>query len=179
MRGKRERNDRMGWREVFRGWLDIYYLPLLKGDLPQENSIYVCIFLNRSSSFQLSFSLKNTPQITFVCGCSIMISVASQRCFCYVAVFFEGSRQVVGGRQRRAHPESPGAVKGRMRWLLLPPHTLPPSIFKIQQHKWKKPLLLPSCLSYVLLFLTFFPNCIQNLSGPALLLQYLNTSPGP
>lgn len=47
MRGKRERNDRMGWREVFRGWLDIYYLPLLKGDLPQEKSVYIYMYISK------------------------------------------------------------------------------------------------------------------------------------
>ena len=125
------------------------------------NSIYVCIFLNTSSSFQLSLSLKHTSQITFVCGCSIMISVASQRCFCYVVVFFFvclfvfGQQTGCGGRQRKAQPcksrQWKVSVKGRTRWILPPPQTLLPSVLEIQQHKWKKPLPLPSCLSYVLL----------------------------
>lgn len=157
MRGKRERNERMGWRGVLRGWLDIYYLPLLKGDLPQENSIYMCIFLNTSSSFQLSLALKHTSQITFVCGCSIMISVASQRCFCDVVVFFwgGGSRQVVGGGKGEHDPESPGAVKrsqSREGWGgRCPHHTGSHHHSSKIQHKWRKPLPLPSCLSYVLL----------------------------
>lgn len=57
----------------------------------RKEYVYICIFLNTSSSFQLSLSLKHTSQVTFVCGCSVMISVASQRCFCYVAVFLGGA----------------------------------------------------------------------------------------
>lgn len=124
--------------------------------------IYICIFLNTSSSFQLSLSLKHTSQITFVCGCSIMISVASQRCFCSVAVFFEGSRQVVGvGKGEHAlkvQVQSKVSVKGRRRWLWPPPHTLPPSLFEIQPHKCKKPLPLPSCLSYCFSLSYFLPE---------------------
>lgn len=156
MRGRRERNDRMGWRGVLRGWLDIYYLPLLKGDLPQENSIYVCIFLYTSSSFQLSLALKHTSQITFVCGCSIMISVASQGCFCYVVVFFclfvwfWAADRLWGEAEEsttlKVQVQWKVSVKGRMRRILPPPDRLPPSLLEIQQHKWKKPLPLPSFL---------------------------------
>lgn len=161
----------------------IYTTYLCSKEISHKKTVYICIFLNTSSSFQLSLSLKHTSQITFVCGCSIVISVASPRCFCCVAVFFEGSRQVVGGESQHTL-KSPGAVKGLGQGedevaMAPTPHTLPPSIFEIQPPKCRKPLPLPSCLSYVLLLLTFFPNCIQNLSGPAPLLQYLNTSPGP
>ena len=81
----------------------------------------MCIFLNTSSSFQLSLSLKHTSQITFVCGCSVMISVASQRCFCYVVVFFLfvclflGSRRVVGGGKGEHNPVSPGSERSQSR----------------------------------------------------------------
>lgn len=191
MRGKGERNDRMGWRGVSRGWLDIYYLPLLKGGLPQENSIYVCIFLNTSSSFQLSLSLKHTSQITFVCGCSVMISVASQRCFLYVVVFFclfvcFWAADRLWGAGRGEHSlVSPGAVQGLSQGkdeADIAPTTHTPTITprnsatQMQGASASSAFLSFLCAS---LFLTFFPNCIQTLSGPALLLQYLNTSPGP
>ena len=154
----------------------------------RKQYMYVCIFLNTSSSSQLSLSLKHTSQVTFVCGCSRMISVASQRCFCYVAVFFfEGSRQVVGGggkRQRAAHPESPGAVKGFSQGkdeVDVAPTTYTPTITLRNSATQMKGASASAFLSFLCapLFLTFFPNCIQNLSGPAQLLQYLNTSPGP
>ena len=102
-------------------------------------------------------------------------------------LFFEGSRQVVGGggkRQRAAHPESPGAVKGFSQGkdeVDVAPTTYTPTITLRNSATQMKGASASAFLSFLCapLFLTFFPNCIQNLSGPAQLLQYLNTSPGP
>lgn len=112
-------------------------------------------------------------------------SVASQRCFC------EGGwaiRQVAALGSRRTAPtlevqvQSKLSVKGGVRLTRPPAHTLPPSRLETQPRQ-RKGLLLPPSLSSALwcafLFLTFFLNCIQTLSGPERLLQYLNTSPGP
>lgn len=100
-------------------------------------------------------------------------------------LFLGGGQQTgCGGRQRRARPWESRcckkvSVKGRLRWTLPPPHRLPPSL--LENSTQMKEASASAFLSFLCasLFLTFFPNCIQNLSGPALLLQYLNTSPGP
>lgn len=109
--GKRERNDRMGWRGVFRGWLDIYYLPLLKGDLPQENSIYMYISKYVFKFSAVSFFKTHLTDYFYVlvfnndfCGVPKMLLLCCR--------LFWGQQTGCGGRQRTAHPESPGAVKG-------------------------------------------------------------------
>jgi hypothetical protein len=156
-----------------------------KRSCTKKSSVCVCLFLNKSSSFRPSLFARRTPQITFVWGCSVVISVASQRCFCGGWSI----RQVVALGSRKTAPtlevqvQSKWSVKEGVRLTRTPVHTLPPSRLEMQQPRKRKSLLLPpspcSLLWCALLFLTFFLNCIQTLSGPERLLQYLNTSPGP
>lgn len=47
MRGKKGEEWQNGVKGALRGWLDIYYLPLLKGDLPQENNISICMYISK------------------------------------------------------------------------------------------------------------------------------------
>lgn len=115
MRGKRKRNDRMEWRGVLRGWSDIYYLPLLKGDVPQENSICIYIYMYISKYvFKFSaVSFFKTHLTDYFCVRVFnndFCGVPKMLLFC--CRLFWGQQTGCGGRQRRARPESPGAVKG-------------------------------------------------------------------
>lgn len=115
------------------------------------------------------------------CSVPEMLLLGSQSFF-----FSKGIRQVVAGSRRKTAPplevqlQSKVSVKGGMRLTRPPAHTVPPSRLETQQHKWRSLSLPPSLVFWrAFLSLTFFPNCIQTLSGPERLLQYLNTSPGP
>lgn len=58
----------------------------------------------------VSFCKKCTSQITFVWGCSVVISVASQRCFCEVG-YQTGCRSGQAEAEDSTHSRSPGTVK--------------------------------------------------------------------
>lgn len=154
-----------------RGWLDRNDLPLLSGDLPQENSL--CMSISKQVFKSSAVSHSNPPhRFTFVWGGSEMISVVSQRCFCEVAVFIYFFLSAADRlwwewgmrRPRRSHSksESPVVVQDT-RLCGLPHHRL------AHHHSRKFSLTnerqaLPSCLPPVFpSFSLFFTNCMQKI----------------
>lgn len=177
-----------------------HHLPLLKGDLPQENRVYTSLSTSKyvfKCSAASSFST-HPHRVLWCAGVQSGSQWRPKDALLGCCPFFWRAADRLwwwGERQRAAHPESckvlvqeKVSVKGRLRggWChpLPPPpaHTLPPALFQRQPHQCKNPL--PPCL------LPLSPLCFplpslsprtayKNLSGPAPLLQYLNTSPGP
>ena len=152
--GERERNDRMEWRGCWRGdyiYIYIYTYTTYLGskEISHQKIVYlfVSLFLNTSSNFQL-VSFFKTHLTDYFC-----VRVFNNDCcgvpkmfvlYCRLSLFFKGQQTGCEGGGGQGEPtlkvqvSYKVSVKGRMEWLIPPPHTLRPSLFEIQPHKWQE-----------------------------------------